>query len=202
MNEDLAGPEDAPRTLAHGAERAHRLAMLDAPHVAPLTNFIRSLQAERPELIIPNVDPLDGGTGARMLFLFEAPGPNTLETGFVSRNNDDRTAEATFHFMRMASIPRTETVIWNTGPGWDRDITNSARAARRDAPLLRGFLDAVPWLEVAVLVGSVARRCARPLLAERGLLIFESVHPSPRAQGHLAYRHIPGIWAEAYRALS
>ena len=91
--------------------------MLDEPHIAPLTNVIYSLRAAQPEIVIPNVDPLDGGVGARMLFLFEAPGPNTLETGFISRNNDDRTAEATFRFMRMAGIPRTETVIWNTGPG-------------------------------------------------------------------------------------
>ena len=176
--------------------------MLDEPHIAPLTNVIYSLRAAQPEIVIPNVDPLDGGVGARMLFLFEAPGPNTLETGFISRNNDDRTAEATFRFMRMAGIPRTETVIWNTGPGWDRDIANSARTARRDAALLRGFIGALPNLEVVVLVGGVARRYARPLVAERGFLTFETVHPSPRAQGHPSYKNIPRVWAKAYAALN
>ena len=55
----------------------------------------------------------------------------------------------------LAGIPRLETVIWNTGPGWDRDIANSARTARRDAALLKGFVDVLPRLEVVVLVGGV-----------------------------------------------
>ncbi len=117
-------------------------------------------------------------------FRLRGADPNTLETNFISRNNDDRTAEATFRFMQMAGIPRSETVIWNTGPGWDRDIANSARTARRDAALLRGFVEALPRLEAAVLVGGAARRYAWPLVAERGLLTFETVHASLRAQGH------------------
>jgi hypothetical protein len=107
-----------------------------------------------------------------------------METGFISRNNDDRTAEATFRFMDVACIPRAETVIWNTGLGWDRDIANSARTARRNAAQLRGFVEAQPRLEVVELVGGVARRYARPVVAERGLLTFETAHPSPRGQGH------------------
>ena len=200
MIQNIPGHEDAPRTLADEAERARRLAMLDEPHIAPPTNFIRRLRATRPELMIPNVDPLDGGTGARMIFVFEAPGSNTLETNFISRNNDDRTAEATFRFMQMAGIPRSETMIWNTGPGWDRDITNSARTAGRDAAPLRGFVEVLPRLGEAgvVLVGGAARRYAQPLVAERGLLTFETVHPSPRAQGLLPTGMIGGrrlpIW--------
>lgn len=49
---------------------------------------------------------------------------------------------------------------------------------------IRGFVEALPRLEAAVLVGGAARRCAWPLVAERGLLTFETVHASPRAQGH------------------
>jgi hypothetical protein len=43
------------------------------------------------------------------LFLFEKLGPMTAEaggSGFISRNNDDPTAEATFRFMEQAKIPR------------------------------------------------------------------------------------------------
>ena len=81
--------------------------------------------------------------------------------------------------MQMAGIPRSETVIWNTGLGWDRDFSNSARSARRDAVLPSGFIGALPRLEVVVQVGSVARRYARRLVAERGLISVETVHPSP-----------------------
>ena len=88
--------------------------------------------------------------------------------------------------MQMAGIPRSETVIWNTGLGWDRDFSNSARSARRDAVLPSGFIGALPRLEVVVQVGSVARRYARRLVAERGLISVETVHPSP---GRKATRH-------------
>lgn len=53
-----------------------------------------------------------------------------------------------------------------------------------------------------MLVGGVARRYTRPLVAERGLFTFETVHASPRAQGRPSYKNIPRVWAEAYAALS
>ncbi len=136
-----------------------------------------------------------------MLFVFEAPGPNTLETGFINRDNDDRSAEAIHRFMAEAGIPRSETLLWNTGPGWDEDIANSARTARRDAHLLKGVLDLLPRLQVAVLVGGVARKYAKPFVTQRGVRVFETVHVSGRAQGHPGYRDIPDIWVEAYRAV-
>jgi hypothetical protein len=34
-------------------------------------------------------------------------------SGFISRDNDDPTAEATFHFMERAGIPRRDALIWN-----------------------------------------------------------------------------------------
>ena len=59
--------------------------------------------------------------------------------------------------MAEAGIPRSETLLWNTGPGWDEDIANSARTARRDAHLLNGVLGLLPRMQVEVLVGGVAR---------------------------------------------
>jgi hypothetical protein len=58
---------------------------------------------------VPEFDPLDGGVEAQVLFLFEKPGPMTAElggskrsgSGFISRNNDDPTAEATFKVHRF-----------------------------------------------------------------------------------------------------
>src|ERR1700740_40451 len=70
----------------------------------------------------PNFDPLDGGVDAQVLFLFEKPGPMTVGddgSGFISRKNDDPTAEATFEFMSRAGIPRHLTVTWNLIPWWN-----------------------------------------------------------------------------------
>ncbi len=52
---------------------------------------------ERGELEVPDFDPMDAGVEARILFLFEKPGPMTSKhktgkrvgSGFISRDNDD-----------------------------------------------------------------------------------------------------------------
>ncbi len=85
--------------------------MLDCSHLASLARYAAALRAMgRGE--VPDFDPQDGGIAARALFLFEKPGPMTIPalvgkrtgSGFISRNNDDPTAEATFRFMQDASL--------------------------------------------------------------------------------------------------
>ena len=99
------------------------MAMRRAPHVAPLTDFVEGLRTARPDWEFPDFDPLDGGSTADILFLFEKPGPMTSKggkgSGFISRNNDDPTAETTFRFMQEAKLPRKRTVLWNVVPGWN-----------------------------------------------------------------------------------
>ena len=96
--------------------------MLDSPHMAPLTSYVQRLRSRR-DVRVPDFDPMDGGVDARILFLFEKPGPKTDRehggSGFISRNNDDLTAAATHDFMKQAEIPRKETIIWNFVPWWN-----------------------------------------------------------------------------------
>src|ERR1019366_4921133 len=93
--------DDCPRSLRDAEVRERRRAMLHHPHIAPLTAYAaRLLQRGLGE--VPEFDPFDGGVDAQVLFLFEKPGPMTVGgdgSGFISRNNDDPTAEATFEFM-------------------------------------------------------------------------------------------------------
>jgi hypothetical protein len=73
--------------------------MLGQSHIAKLTTYASKLR-EGGDVEVPDFDPLDGGGDARALFLFEKPGPMTAESGrrpgsgFISRDNDDPTAEA------------------------------------------------------------------------------------------------------------
>src|SRR5688572_18636479 len=116
----LAAPT-SPRSLRDPLARAKRTAALREPHIAPLTDYVLSLRA-RDDRDYPFFDPSDGGVYASMLFLFEKPGPMTVEkgrpgragSGFISRDNDDQTAEATFRFMLESGVDRRSTVIWNT----------------------------------------------------------------------------------------
>jgi hypothetical protein len=104
--EDIRRIEGAPRSMRDGGVRERSRLMPDLPHVAPLTNYAASLRADGSQ--VPDFDPRDGGTAARVLFLFEKPGPMTAQrngrrgSGFVSRDNDDPTAEGIFTFMQQA----------------------------------------------------------------------------------------------------
>jgi hypothetical protein len=111
----LIEADDQPRSMRDPAVRERRRAMLDQRHMIELANFAERLR--RPGVEVPDFDPLDGGIEARVLFLFEKPGPMTAvagkgknsSSGFVSRDNDDPTAEAVLNFMREAEIPRELT---------------------------------------------------------------------------------------------
>jgi uracil-DNA glycosylase len=150
--------QELPKALASAEERRVRLALLDAPHVASLTRFVADLRAQMgPEYCIPNLDPLDGGTNAGCLFLLEAPGPNAIASGFVSRDNPDETAKNFFLLNQEASIVRTRTVTWNVVP-WYVGSGTRIRAAnpsdiRLALPALTKLLQLLTRLRIIALIG-------------------------------------------------
>lgn len=82
--------DDSPHSLRDACVRERRKAMLHLPHIAPLAEYAERLRM-RGLGEVPDFDPLDGGVEARVLFLFEKPGPMTAEagkrvgSGFISR---------------------------------------------------------------------------------------------------------------------
>ena len=155
---------------------------------------------------VPDFDPLDGGDGAQALVLFEKPGPMTsigrgrerLGSGFISRDNDDPTAEATFHFMRKAGLERRVTTVWNMVPWWNGTRAIRADELRAGMNALDNLVVLLTNLRVVVLVGRKAGR-ARSYLEGRGFPLIESAHPSPIVRDSLpdVWKSIPGRWAEA-----
>jgi hypothetical protein len=200
---------EAPRSLRDPEARAARRKLLTEPHVRPLTQYVEDLRA-RSTAEFPDFDPLDGGVEARLLFLMEKPGPMTSAerdgrqgSGFISRDNDDPTAQAIFTFMRQADIPRRETVLWNLIPGWNGTRKVTAREVREGAQETLGLVRLLPNLRAVVLVGGKAGLAA-PLLEGRGLVIRESLHPSPIVKGtqRKAWDQIGLNWKAAYRAVN
>ena len=194
-----------PRSMRDPAVRERRRAMLGLPHVAPLTALANNLR-QRPLVEVPDFDPLDGGTEATMLFLFEKPGPMTatggtkVGSGFISRDNDDQTAEATFNFMNQAGIPRKRTVTWNVVPWWNGERKITGSELRDGVERVRDLIALLPRLRVVVLVGKKSAR-ARPYLETKNLALFASDHPSPlvRASWPDRWKAIPMEWASAAR---
>ena len=200
----ILGADKSLRIMSNFDVRTRRREMLSLPHVLPLTVYAEELR-RRGLGDVPDFDPLDGGINARALFLFEKPGPMTDAnrsgkrhgSGFVSRDNDDPTAAAVFQFMHKASIPRHETILWNTIPWWNgtRKVTREEFA--KGTAALGDLLTLLPNLRVAVLVGKKATK-ARNHLPEHLPQII-SAHPSPlvHASRPRIWDAIPDEWAKA-----
>jgi hypothetical protein len=195
--------DDYPRSMRDEAVRKRRVAMLSEPHIAPLATYVADLRT-RGLGEVPDFDPLDGGAGARVLFLFEKPGPKTSEaaggSGFISRNNDDPTAEATFRFMQEARIPRKLTVIWNVVPWWNSTLKIAPKELRSGAACVIELADRLPQLRVVVFVGAKAA-IAQPYLEGRPVQFLNSDHPSPlvKAKFPERWRSIPAEWAKVHQ---
>lgn len=176
---------DRPKLLGDPLARSERIDGLQAPHMKPLSDFVVRLRQEvGDDASIPDFDPWDGGTNAEILFLLEAPGAKAVQSGFISRNNPDKTAKNFFEISSEAGIPRNRTVTWNIVPWYIGSGSKIRSASSGDitsgSSSLARFLDLLPRLRVVVLVGrkaEYAEKIIRPLLPK--IRIMKSPHPSP-----------------------
>lgn len=194
--------------MADPAVVARRRAMLDEPHVKPLTEYVRDLGAQG-RGYVPDFDPLDGGVRAKLLFLFEKPGPKTFPprgSGFISRNNDDPSAKALHKFMLQAAVPRHGVVLWNTIPWWNGTIAMTGVEKRCGAAEIRSLLTLLPELRGVVLAGNPAWQSGAPQLLHTDLKLFRCVHTSLQSRNGLSSREgwlqLPQIWREAWDAVA
>jgi uracil-DNA glycosylase len=189
---------DAPRTLASREAQQQRNDMLALPHIAPLTKYVDELRAEGFS-DVPYFDPMDGGTKATSLFLLEKPGPKASSSGFISRNNNDKTAENTYNFMKAAKIDRATTCLWNTIPGWNGTRKITSGELQKGAACLRRLFALLPNLRVVVLVGKRAQAMA-PLIDAENIAILRSYHPSPinYAAARERWASIPREWMRVH----
>ena len=163
-------------------ELARRRAGLLAPAMRPLALFAARIRAETGRAV-PDADPSDGGTAARLLLLLERPAPAVRRVGFVSRDNATPTARNIRRFSEAAGLPRRSTLIWNAVPWMDDDLSGNTRPLRPEE-IRAGLLWLPPLLallrqlEVVVLAGRVARLAAATLRPGK-LLVLEMPHPSP-----------------------
>ncbi len=188
--------------------RTERRAMLDLPHMAPLKRYAAGLR-QRLDMEVPDFDPADGGVEARLLFLKEKPGPMTSAkrpgvqgSGFVSRDNDDFTANSTLRIMEEIGLDRGKTIMWNVMPGWNGQIKYSKSERLNGLAEVRNLLALLPKLEAVVLVGRQAQK-AEPIIANSHLGIFKSFHPSRRVSNGYPekWSSIKEVWAAAARSI-
>ena len=171
--------------------------MLDQPHVKPLALYVEKLSRDG-HGDAPMPDPLLAGTAARVLLLLEKPGPQAGGSGFISPNNDDPSADTTWHFLDQAGLKSDDIIIWNVMPWWDGQIAFTAQDRAKGLVQLSIFIDLLPKLHTVILVGRQAER-ARPVIEERGLRALVSAHPGPKVRARYPDRWnaIPDVWARA-----
>lgn len=168
--------------------------MLALPRMAPLAAYTRELRAKLgKDWVVPEFDPLGGGTDADILFLFEKPGPEA--TAFISMCNDDPTAAHGLDFMQHAGIDYARTAIWNVMPAWNHQIRFTAAERRWGLLQLDALLALLPGIKVVILVGRQAER-AKQHLEQAGRAVVVSAHPSMRVRNGfpVQWAAIPGQW--------
>jgi len=179
---------DEPKTLREPAEQMRRRSMLSEPHMQPLVEYVLRLRRQKGEgYKIPDFDPLDGGTAAKVLVLLEAPGPKAVDSGFISRNNPDESAKNFFHAYADAGIARRETAVWNVIPwyiGTGAKIRPGAAADLSEArEPVQALFDLFPELAAVILMGEKAKRAFQKLRWRPNVPVFYTLHPSPIVYG-------------------
>lgn len=176
---------DEPKSLRSSLEIQSRIDRIFDLHISPLTNFVETMRKETGlNRGIPYFDPLDGGINAKCLFLFEAPGPRAVDSGFISRNNPDETAKNFFELNHEAGLPRKLTISWNVVPWYIGTGTKIRPANERDIDggkkYLFDFLSLLPNLEIIVLGGRKAQKAETYIKAAYpDITLMKMPHPSP-----------------------
>lgn len=183
-------PSRIPRSLAALADREERARMLDSPDFRSLKVYVDRIRSDRasymPGKHVPHFDPCDGGTKAKVLFLMQSPGPAAIETGFISCNNPDPTAENMCLLLDNAGIRRDDIIIWNIVPWYlDHDEGGQLRAPTpgeiaEAAVYLPDLFSLLGNLKAIVLVGRRAQESESRLPSVAGVTVFRANHPSPQ----------------------
>jgi uracil-DNA glycosylase len=165
------------------AMSATREDRLDDPHVRPLMDVVRDLRDRG--LVVPNVDPNDGGVDARILVLLETPGPRAVVSGFVSRDNPDPSAKNIGKVLDAAAFARSDVLLWNVVPycmSTQTQNRNATAAHIREAiPAGQAFIDCLPKLVAVVFCGRSAQRAQKSLRLPAGVLALCTFHPGAKA---------------------
>lgn len=194
-------PPLEPRSLKNEENRIIRKELLSSQHMQPLTQWVANLRKQLDDsFFVPDFDPLDGGINAEFLFLFEKPGPKTDSrnggSGFISRDNNDPTAENIFKFMKNIGLNRNRTLIWNIMPIWNKTIKFISQERKKGTRLLEEVMGLLPNIKALILVGNSAQSSEKWLKINNEIHIIKSAHPGAKVKARYRdkWNDIPRQW--------
>jgi hypothetical protein len=139
---------------------ADKIARVGVGPAAPINEFVDALRRQRPQSSVPYIDPDCGGTGARVLMLFQDPGPMAAQprgSGMLSISNNDPSAKTLCQVLSEAGIPWSEVVPWNAVP-WYTGGANTSDDKLQGLRTLGPLTALLPRLQVVVTFGGTAAR--------------------------------------------
>lgn len=185
----------SPRGLGSTQTRDERLVMLhEVDRVQPLREWARSVERRGVDRVVPSFDPAEAGVDARVLMVFEAPGPMTNPqtgnrrpgSGFISVDNDDATAENLWRARSTAGL-HEGYLGWNIVPWYlgAASVKPKAPDIAEGAEALLELITLLPRLEAVILSGRFAQNGWRQHIARDrrrpDVRIWETWHPGPQA---------------------
>ncbi|GAA4910404.1 hypothetical protein EV188_10138 [Actinomycetospora succinea] len=170
-----------------------RMKMMDfkAPHAAPLIAYADEV-AEALELGpggIPYPDPVHGGTGAEVLFLFSHPGDQAIRdrggSGLLSLENKDVASRNCLDECVRIGLDVDRVTLWNAVPQpLPKGKNPGVEDLRGGARWLPGLLDLLPKVQVVALLSRNAETTWDAALPNPSLDHFDPVRgPGPGQQG-------------------
>lgn len=184
-------------------EIARRRGLIDSPPVDRLNDYVRRIRAGHgDDPTVPWFDPLGGGERAKVLLLLQDPSEVAATgSGFISPDNNDRTAHNTTVACQNANLTAEDRVHWNIYPWWVNDKgQDSSRATetryetmRRATPFVHELIEQLlPNLKVVVLMGNDAAEGWQRYLDSGGVV-------PPRIIAVLRCPHPGRVWHQKNR---
>lgn len=187
-----------PRAFRDSKVLDERRAMLEAVRpVQPLRTWAADLARSR-NAVVPQFDPAEAGTEAKVLLLFEAPGPmanmdgQRPGSGFISVDNNDATAENLWRARTEAGLD-DGVLCWNIVP-WYLGVASrkpTMSELRAGAHALQGLLLLLPELHTVVASGRFAQRGWREYARPGSSITVRTIdawHPSPLSMNQPNHR--------------
>lgn len=194
----------APRGHRDEGLIAQKLALLDEPHIRPVSELVREIRRESGR-DVPYVDPTCGGVQARVLLLLEAPAAAAAHrSGMLSPDNNDGTAANVYRLYESSGLRRGLCLHWNVVPWYIGSGGRIRAASRADVlegqPWLTRLIQLLPDLRLVVAMGSPARDgFARYLLSEDARLLHWLAVPHPSQRVLNANRDARPLLEHAFR---
>jgi hypothetical protein len=182
--------------MADVAFRDAQLAQVFDPRVRVVNELCDALSLEKPGVTVPYVAPHYNAANATILSLSSNPGPRAGGdggSGFLSRENDDPTAERMSQVFATVGLSDEHVLPWNAYPWYvHQAYPNGLPAGLLNEGLdpLKRLLELHPQIRTVVAHGGDAKRAMRqfttkkrfaPFVAERSLKVWEARHTSNRA---------------------